>query len=107
MPQLYTPTGTWHIYRKLRNVTFISPWPKGSPYYYPPEHVNYALDYDGALYLHDATWRSVFGPGTNVPHKDPKFGWETGSHGCVNLPLAAAQWLYNWAPLGTTVRVVN
>jgi lipoprotein-anchoring transpeptidase ErfK/SrfK len=27
------------------------------------------------------------------------------SHGCVNLPTDNAQWLYDWAPLGTTVVV--
>jgi Uncharacterized protein conserved in bacteria len=107
MRSLQTPTGTWHIYGKERNVTFISPWGPGSPYYYAPEHVNYVLMYDGLIYLHDATWRSVFGPGTQYPHNDPKFGREDGSHGCINLPLSAAAWLYNWAPIGTTVRVVN
>jgi lipoprotein-anchoring transpeptidase ErfK/SrfK len=25
------------------------------------------------------------------------------SHGCVNLPTDAAKWVYNWAPMGTTV----
>lgn len=105
MPGLETPTGTWHVYRKLTNIQFISPWAKGSPYYYAPEHVNYALDYSGMLFMHDATWRSAFGPGTQYPHKDPKFGNMTGSHGCINLPLNAAAWLYNWAPLGTTVTV--
>lgn len=107
MISLQTPTGTWHVYRKVSNVTFISPWGPGSPYYYAPEHVNYVLEYDGLIYLHDATWRSVFGPGTQYPHNDPKFGLENGSHGCVNLPLNAAAWLYNWAPIGTTVQVVN
>jgi lipoprotein-anchoring transpeptidase ErfK/SrfK len=104
---LQTPLGTWHVYRKLRNVTFYSPWPKGSPYYYSPEHVNYALDYDGAMFIHDATWRSAFGPGTDRRHRDPKHGWMDGSHGCVNTSLSAAQWLYNWAGIGTTVRVID
>jgi lipoprotein-anchoring transpeptidase ErfK/SrfK len=107
MPQLYTPKGTWHIYAKVTNVVFISPWSKGSPYYYAPEHVNYVMKYDGLIYLHDATWRSVFGPGTNYPHKDPKFGLMTGTHGCVNMPLNAAAWLYRWSTIGTTVQVVN
>lgn len=108
MPQLRTPTGTFHIFRKITNVTFTSPWPQGSPYYYSPEHVNFAMQItSGGIYLHDATWRSVFGPGTNVPHYDPQFGEITGSHGCVNLPLSSAQWLYNWATLGTTVEIVN
>jgi lipoprotein-anchoring transpeptidase ErfK/SrfK len=28
------------------------------------------------------------------------------SHGCVNLPLDVAQYLYTWAPEGTAVTVV-
>jgi lipoprotein-anchoring transpeptidase ErfK/SrfK len=108
MPQLRTPMGTWHVYGKVTNVTFHSPWAKGSPYWYAPEFVHYVIEYDSPyIYLHDATWRSAFGPGTEYPHKDPKFGEETGSHGCVNLPLNAAAWLYNWAPIGTTVQIVN
>jgi lipoprotein-anchoring transpeptidase ErfK/SrfK len=27
------------------------------------------------------------------------------SHGCVNMRLAAAEWLYDWTPMGTTVVV--
>jgi lipoprotein-anchoring transpeptidase ErfK/SrfK len=27
------------------------------------------------------------------------------SHGCVNANKAAAAWLYNWAPVGTPVKV--
>jgi lipoprotein-anchoring transpeptidase ErfK/SrfK len=27
------------------------------------------------------------------------------SNGCINLPQGAARWMYNWAPLGTTVVV--
>ncbi len=107
--QLYLQTflGTWHIYRKVRNVTFISPWPKGSPYYYAPEHVNYAMEYDGALYLHDAPWRGIFGPGTDRPHYDPKLGKADGSHGCIETPTSAGKWLYNWAGIGTTIRVID
>ena len=36
MPQLPTPTGTFHIMMKETNVWFYSPWPYGSPYYYSP-----------------------------------------------------------------------
>ena len=107
-PALYTPTGTWHVYAKTTNVWFHSPWAPGSPYYYKPEFVHYVLLYDSPyIYIHDATWRSVFGPGTKYPHRDPKFGYETGSHGCVNISLNAAAWLYAWAPVGTTVQVVR
>jgi lipoprotein-anchoring transpeptidase ErfK/SrfK len=104
---LQTYLGTWHIYRKLQNVWFHSPWPQGSPYYYAPVFVHYAMDYDGALFLHDATWRGVFGPGTDRRHYDPKLGWTDGSHGCIEMSLSSAQWLYNWAGIGTTVKVID
>jgi lipoprotein-anchoring transpeptidase ErfK/SrfK len=104
MPALPTPTGTFSVFWKVENTTFISPWPQGSPYYYSPEHVNYALEFrGGGFYLHDAPWRHCFGPGTNVPHTCPDGTQETGSHACVNMPTPAGAWLYAWAPYGTTV----
>jgi lipoprotein-anchoring transpeptidase ErfK/SrfK len=42
--------------------------------------------------LHGAYWHNNFG--TRM------------SHGCINLPLAVAEYLYGWAPLGTPVTVV-
>ncbi len=102
-PGLVTPLGTYHIFVHKHPTTFYSPWPKGSPYYYPPTHIEYAMGWrSGGYYLHDSYWRSVYGPGTNVPHRDPKTGWQTGTHGCVTAPLNAIIWLYNWAPNGTT-----
>lgn len=41
--------------------------------------------------LHGAYWHNNFG--------------QKMSHGCVNLPLDFAAWLYGWAPLGTSVWV--
>lgn len=57
--------------------------------------VNYWLAFIGGTYgFHDATWRSYFG--------DYIYTWD-GSHGCVNLPLWAAETLYNNAEEGTPV----
>jgi lipoprotein-anchoring transpeptidase ErfK/SrfK len=65
MPQLPTPTGTYHIMMKESNIWFYSPWPYGSPYYYSPEHIDYAMLFRaGGFYLHNAPWRETFGPGT-------------------------------------------
>jgi lipoprotein-anchoring transpeptidase ErfK/SrfK len=103
---LPTPLGTFHVFVKLSPTIFRSPWPEGSANWYPPTHINYALEFlSGGFFLHDATWHSVFGPGTNDWHHDPRFGWQNGSHGCVAMPLSAAAWLYNWAPIGTTVNI--
>ncbi len=103
-PELPTPAGTFSVLEKLRNVTFTSPWPPGSPYYYEPTFVNYALMFKaGGYFLHDAWWHVKFGPGSNVPHQLPDGSWETGSHGCVGMPIPDAKRLYDWAPVGTPV----
>jgi hypothetical protein len=108
MPGLVTPLGTWHIFNHLHPTTFYSPWPPGSPYYYPPTHINYAMGWhSGGYFLHDSYWRSVYGPGTNVWHHDPVDGWMSGTHGCITAPLKAIIWLYYWAPNGTTLKVVR
>jgi L,D-transpeptidase-like protein len=85
---------------------FNSPWPQGSPYWYAPTHINYAMKFlDGGYYLHDAWWHSWFGPGSNTPHKLPNGTWETGSHGCVGMTIANAERLYAWVPIGTPVYI--
>ena len=33
------------------------------------------------------------------------FGQEM-SHGCVNLPMDVAAWMYQWAPVGARVEIV-
>ena len=105
-PSLPTPTGTYHVFLKLHPTWFYSPWPYGSPYWYPPTYINYALEWhDGGFFLHDSWWHTVYGPGTNGWHYDPTYGWQWGSHGCVAMPLSAAAWLYNWAPIDTTVQI--
>lgn len=106
-PGLETPLGVYHVFVKLSPTTFYSPWPVGSPYWYAPTHINYALEFkEGGYFMHDSWWRSVYGPGTNVYHHDPVYGWITGSHGCVNMSYSVAQWLYGWAPIGTTVKII-
>lgn len=107
-PALATPTGITRVMAKRSPFTFISPWPRGSPFWYAPSPVHYAVLYrSGGYYLHDAPWRPYYGLGTNVMHRDPDGVWRTGSHGCVNIPLWAEQLLYAWVTIGTVVQTVS
>ncbi|HZS90822.1 MAG TPA: L,D-transpeptidase family protein [Chloroflexota bacterium] len=104
-PELPTVTGHFYIYEKVTPFQFISPWPPGSPYYYPPTWIKYWMPFYQGYGLHDAWWRAHYGPGTNVTGDGPGSSEPTGTHGCVNIPFANAQWLWNWAPVGTPVVV--
>jgi lipoprotein-anchoring transpeptidase ErfK/SrfK len=98
MPDLPTPTGTFKIMAKYSPFQFISPWPRGSPYFYEPLWSDYALLFaDGGYFIHDAWWQQNFGPGGNL---------KTGSHGCVNVPVPQMPNLYKWAQVGDRVVVV-
>ena len=60
-------------------------------------HVNYWMRINSnAEGLHDATWRSEFGG--DIYQKN-------GSHGCVNLPLESAKYLYDELKVGDKVIV--
>jgi L,D-transpeptidase catalytic domain len=101
---LPTPVGIWHIGAKFHPYRFISPWKKGNQYYYPPSSVQYALYFHaGGYFIHDAPWRTVYGPGTNTAPGPP--GIYSGTHGCINVPGDVEKWLYKWATIGTVVQV--
>lgn len=105
-PELPTPIGSFTVLEKSRDVVFTSPWPKGSPHYYEPTPINYAMLFkEGGFFLHDASWHVQFGPGSNVPHQLPDGRWETGSHGCVGMPIPDAKRLFAWLPVGTPVMI--
>ncbi len=104
-PALPTPTGDFPILGKYSPFTFVSPWPPGSTYYYAPSYTNYALLFDNrGYYVHDAPWRTDYGPGANTTTGTPGQNY-TGTHGCVNVPYAAEQQLFAWATIGTIVQV--
>ena len=84
-----TPTGSFRVLNKLRNVTL-----KGEDY---ESFVNYWIAFKGSSYgLHDASWRSKFGG--NIYKYN-------GSHGCVNMPYYKVQELYNMIEIGTPVYI--
>jgi hypothetical protein len=86
-----TPTGTWHIYSKQREVNLVGPtW---------DDHVHYWMPYSGPFGMHDATWQKF-------PEGSAKYR-RHGSHGCVHLPLREMKRVYAWAHIGTRVTVEN
>jgi lipoprotein-anchoring transpeptidase ErfK/SrfK len=95
----FTPTGPYHTYAKETNRYLDGSDSTGSWH----DYVNYRMPFLDTQYgtygLHDATWRAPSDFGTVSPYSS------NASHGCVDLPLTAAQWLYNWAPVGMNVVV--
>lgn len=94
-----TPTGTYHIYAKETDVYLKGSDSTGSW----DDYVNYWMPFLNNQYgtygFHDATWRPANAFGNISPYSS------NASHGCVELPLATAKWLYNWAQIGTTLTV--
>lgn len=103
-PGLETDRGNFKVYSKQSPFVMHSPWPKGSPYWYPDTPVKTVMWFNGGAGIHDASWRAYFGPGTEFPHYDP-YGDNNGSHGCVNIPPRNMPWLWDWTPVGTPVIV--
>lgn len=105
-PALPTPTGHFSILAKFHPFQFVSPWPPGSPYWYPSSWVSYAMEFqDSGYFIHDAPWRSVFGPGSNGPGQPgTNYG---GTHGCVNVPLWMSRFLFHWSHVGSPVDIVG
>ena len=81
-----TPTGIFSIQTRYRTTRM-----SGDGYDVPD--VPYAMFYDRGYAIHGADWHNSFG--TPV------------SHGCTNVAVNHARWLYNWASVGTPVVVRN
>jgi lipoprotein-anchoring transpeptidase ErfK/SrfK len=95
--ELPTPTGTYRIFYKTSPFYMASDWPRSSPYWYEPAWVQYVMEFiAGGYFIHDAPWRTRWGPGANLV---------AGSHGCVNVPTSVMPDLYRWTALGDEVVV--
>lgn len=63
----------------------------GESWYVP--NVPWVMYVSGGVALHGTYWHNLFGSGARI------------SHGCINLPIDDAQWLYQWASIGTAVHI--
>ncbi|HLZ64287.1 MAG TPA: L,D-transpeptidase [Ktedonosporobacter sp.] len=91
--------GVWSVLDRESPTLFKSVEPPGSPYWYPDTPIHYAILYhNGGYFIHDSWWRADYGPGTQFPHSDSggdvTFS-NNGSHGCINMQLDQAAWVYN------------
>ncbi len=84
----YTRPGLFQIYQKKETETMRNSDP--TDFYYL-DNVPWTMYFDKARALHGAYWRTRFG----YPQ----------SHGCVNLSVGDAHWLFNWANEGDWVYV--
>ena len=84
----WTRPGLFQIYQKKETETMRNNDP--TDYYYL-DNVPWTMYFDKARALHGAYWRTRFG----YPQ----------SHGCINLSVGDAHWLFNWAREGDFVYV--
>lgn len=81
-----TPAGSFPLTYKQKNATL-----RGQNYATP---VSYWMPFNGNIGMHDATWRASFGGSIYKTN---------GSHGCINLPPAAAKVIYENISAGMPV----
>jgi len=84
LPNTPTVEGQFRIWIKLRYDDMSGPG-------YYLKDVPYVMYFYQGYGLHGVWWHGNFG--------------HPMSHGCVNLPTDAAEWLFNWANVGTLVNV--
>jgi len=84
-----TPVGSFAVLTKLPSQTMEGVI--GGEYYNVPDVPDVMYFTNRGHALHGTYWHNNFG----TPM----------SHGCVNLPMDVAAWLYDWAPVGTPVLI--
>ena len=87
----WTRPGLFQIYQKLDSTPMRGAFEADRSDAYYLEDVPWTMYYDKARALHGAYWHNGFG--------SPR------SHGCVNMSVGDARWLYDWAREGDWVYV--
>ena len=85
-----TDQGRFRVYAQLRSQNMGREDTTVAPFYYQP-NVPYVSYYNADEAFHGAYWHNDFG--------------RQRSHGCVNMPVDAAKFVYEWATKGTEVWV--
>jgi hypothetical protein len=85
-----TPAGNFAVYDKLPMQTMQGS--AGGESWYVPD-IPWVMYVVGGVAMHGTYWHDMFGSGVRM------------SHGCINLDMDDAEWLYEWADIGTTVEI--
>jgi len=91
LPPFYTRPGLFQIYKKLDAEQMTGTFEADHSDYYYLENVPWTMYFDAARAIHGTYWHTLFG--------------YLQSHGCVNLAIADAKWVFNWAKNGDYVYV--
>ncbi|MBN1231178.1 MAG: L,D-transpeptidase [Anaerolineales bacterium] len=91
VPGFWTRPGLFQIYEKLEKTPMTGTFEADRSDYYYLEDVPWTMYFDEKRALHGAYWHT-------------KLGY-VQSHGCVNLSIGDARWLYDWASTGDWVYV--
>ena len=81
LPQWSTNEGTFNVYLRRERTTMSGAF--GQPDFYYLEEVPWTMFFDDDIALHGTFWHDGFG--------------YRQSHGCVNMSIIDAQWLYEWS----------
>ena len=94
-----TPKGYFKINYKQTDTYLQGRNADGSKY---KSHVDFWMPFNKGIGLHDASWR---GNGTDLNYFGNEIYKTNGSHGCINMPYAAAKTVYENVRAGTIVVV--
>jgi lipoprotein-anchoring transpeptidase ErfK/SrfK len=90
-PSYPTPTGVFYINTKYVSQDMRGPDPDLPEGYYFQPDVPYVMYFDNqGDAIHGVYWHN-------------NFGQVSSSHGCVGVPVWAAEWLFEWTWIGTPV----
>jgi lipoprotein-anchoring transpeptidase ErfK/SrfK len=89
-PGFDTPAGNYAIYDKL-SVQTMQGSAQGESWYVP--NIPWVMYVVGGVAMHGTYWHNAHGTGARP------------SHGCINLRIDDAQWLYEWADVGVSVNI--
>lgn len=76
-----TNEGLFHVYVRYARSVMAGAW--GQPDFYYLQEVPWSMYFDNDIALHGAYWHDGFG--------------YRRSHGCVNMSITDAKWLFDWA----------